>query len=305
MNLCTLSSHNGMRLDRALAQLITDKTRSALQKLISQELVYVDGKIGKKNTRLKGGEVIRILEIPQQCREKKVFSLSIIHEDNEIIVVDKPCGLVVHPSIHHKEGTLVDLLIQHYPLIKKIGDDPIRPGIVHRLDKDASGIMVVAKTQDSFDSLKRQFKLHTVDKEYRALVYGVLSPTEGIITLSLSRRNSSPKIIASHDIGKRAETHYWIEKKYASSTLVKVRTMSGRTHQIRAHFTALGHPLVGDTVYVGKKIKPLPSSRLMLHAYRLSFHNLDGKRLTYYAPIGGDFEAVIQSLERPTNERGH
>lgn len=296
MMLRALPLHNGMRLDQALAELITDQSRSSLQKWIRHGLVLVDGQTGKKNMRLKGGEAIRILEIPQQCAKKKVFSLSIIHEDNEVIVIDKPCGLVVHPSTHHKEGTLVDLLIQHYPLIKKVGDDPIRPGIVHRLDKDASGVMVIAKTQDSFDSLRRQFKLHTIDKEYRALVYGIPSPTDGIITLSLGRRNSSPKIIASYGIGKSAETHYWVEKKYVSSSLVKVCTISGRTHQIRAHFTALGHPLVGDAVYTSKKIRPISCPRLMLHAYLISFNDLNGRRATYAVPLPKDFEMVLSSL---------
>lgn len=284
---------NGMRLDVALSVLL-ECSRAEAQKRIGNGAVHVNGEIGKNNTRVQEGDDIQIDEIVANATVSKVCSdPTILHEDNDVIVLCKPIGLVVHPSREHPDGTLADFLCKHYPEIAKVGDDPNRPGIVHRLDKDASGVMVVARNSDSFDSLKRQFKLHHVEKDYYAVCYGAPSPLEGTISLRLGRRNSSPKIVASAVTGRAATTHYWVEKKAKFCSLVRLKIETGRTHQIRVHMYAVGNPLVGDTVYASKKIRSIPAPRLMLHAYRLEFADLSGEKRAFTCDIPKEFDEVL------------
>lgn len=284
---------DGMRLDVTLASLL-QCSRAEAQKRIAAGAVHVRGAIAKNNTRVHEGDTVCIEEeiraavSPVQREDPKI-----LYEDDDVIVLCKPVGLVVHPSREHPEGTLADFLCRRYPEIAKVGDDPNRPGIVHRLDKDASGVMVIARNEDSFDSLKRQFKLHHVEKDYYAICYGALSPLEGTISLRLGRKNSSPKIVARSTGGREATTHYWVEKKAKFCSLVRLKIETGRTHQIRAHLYAVGHPLVGDTVYASKKIRPIPAPRLMLHAYRLEFANLSGEKRTFECAVPKEFDAVL------------
>ncbi|MEK7648471.1 MAG: RluA family pseudouridine synthase [Patescibacteria group bacterium] len=293
MHLSITKELDGMRLDVALVSLL-GVTRSEIQKRLSKGNVHVNGKVGKKNTRMYEGDTV-VIEIEDKNVQEPlpIIVPKILHTDTECIVICKPRGLVVHPAPQHPSGTLVDFLLEHYPEMAKVGDDPQRPGIVHRLDKDASGVMVIARNQDSFDSLKRQFKIHTVKKEYYAVAYGVPLPLEGTISLLLGRRNSSPKIVASTQKGRKAITHYWVEKQAKFCSLVRIVTETGRTHQIRAHLYAVGNPLVGDTVYKSKKIKPIIVSRLMLHAYQLTFTDLTGKKQAFSCDIPEEFEEVL------------
>lgn len=290
---------DGMRLDKALVLLLKKTSRSEIQKRITLGLVDVNGSRGKNNLRVYKGDTVVVK------KEKKKVSLpsapvtvDVLYEDSDVIVICKPIGLVVHPTLHHPKGTLADILCKKYPEIAKVGDDPARPGIVHRLDKDASGIMLIARNQDSFDSLKRQFKLHEIEKEYYAIVYGNVKPTEGTISLMLGRRNSSPKIIASASKGRKATTHYWQEKTAGPCSLMRIETETGRTHQIRAHLYAVGHPLVGDVVYVGKKIKKIPSGRLMLHAYRIGFKDRKGLRRTFSCALPHVFSEMLLAYSK-------
>ncbi len=290
---------NGMRLDKALVLLLKKTSRSEIQKRIALGLVDVNGSQGKNNLRISESDIIAVK------KEKKKASLpsapaivDVLYEDSDVIVICKPIGLVVHPTLHHPKSTLADILCKKYPEIAKVGDDPSRPGIVHRLDKDASGIMLIARNQDSFDSLKRQFKLHEIEKEYYAIVYGEVKPAEGTISLMLGRRNSSPKIVASPIEGRKATTHYWQEKTSGPCSLVRIATETGRTHQIRAHLYAVGHPLVGDSVYVGKKIKKIPSQRLMLHAYRIGFKDREGLKKTFTCALPHMFSEMLLAYSK-------
>jgi len=287
---------DGTRLDVALA-IVLIGTRSEAQKRIGRGSISVNGAVGKNSMRVSEGDQIDVLyEAPKEAPQKIPKSPVILFEDGEMIVICKPAGLVVHPAPQHPTGTLVDFLLTSYPEIAKVGDDPNRPGIVHRLDKDASGVMVLARTSDSFDSLKHQFKIHAVHKEYYAVVYGTPSPRESTISLLLGRRNSSPKIVPSTVKGRKAVTHYWVEKKSKHCSLVRIVTETGRTHQIRAHFYAIGHPLVGDTVYKSKKIKPIAAPRLMLHAHRLTFKDLSGAQQVFECDIPKEFEVVLTNF---------
>ncbi|MFA5024607.1 MAG: RluA family pseudouridine synthase [Patescibacteria group bacterium] len=229
----------------------------------------------------------------------------IIFEDNNYLVINKPAGLAVHGGGNIKEPTLADWLIARYPKILEVGDDPARPGIVHRLDKDVSGLMVVAKTQASFESLKNKFKDREINKEYLALVYGQIANETGEINFSIKRANKGFKMAAlplntdnlltrhnpkNRDQGnidgffkaRLAETEFKVLKRFINYTLLSVKIKTGRTHQIRVHFFAYGHPLVGDDLYYTKKTKEknkkLKLGRVFLVANHLSFRDLDGEK---------------------------
>ncbi len=215
----------------------------------------------------------------------------ILFEDSELLVVDKPSGIMVHPLPGRAaDSTLVGWLRSHVPGIKNIGDDPDRPGIVHRLDRDASGLMVIAKTNTAFEQLKKQFTDHTIKKEYAVLVHGAMPRDEGTITLTIGRssnKRSRGKFVAkpTKSDGRRAVTHFVADRHTARYTLLTVNTETGRTHQIRAHFAAYGHPVVGDTEYGSKKWKD-DAPRLFLHARRLSCtHPRTGEPMTWESPL--------------------
>jgi 23S rRNA pseudouridine1911/1915/1917 synthase len=229
----------------------------------------------------------------------------VIFEDNNYLVINKPAGLAVHGGGNLKEATLADWLIKFYPEIKKVGDDPARPGLIHRLDKDVSGLMVIAKTQAAFDNLKEQFKNREINKEYIALVYGQVVNETGEINFPIKRARAGYKMAAlplktanlltrpnpkNRDQGniagffkaKEAITEFKILKKFVNYTLLRVKIKTGRTHQIRVHFFAYGHPLVGDNLYSTKKTKEknkkLQLGRVFLVASHLSFHDLAGEK---------------------------
>lgn len=241
--------------------------------------------------------------------------MKIIRETPDFIVIEKPAGLLVHPTVHHEGPTLVDELVAHYPKIKQVGDNHERPGIVHRLDREVSGLMVIAKTPEMFEHLKQQFAGRTVHKEYLALIHGKLPKDEGEIGFVIARSRRGGRMAArpSSQEGREAKTTYEVTRRFPNATLVRVLPETGRTHQIRAHFHALGHPLVGDRLYrtkrqrrkelqkfkgeetqmLGKQKIP----RLMLHATRLSFPDLDGKIQTFESSIPPEFNAFLNSLK--------
>jgi 23S rRNA pseudouridine1911/1915/1917 synthase len=244
----------------------------------------------------------------------------IIWESNDYLVIDKPAGLAVHGGGNIKELTLVDWLVKKYPKIKKVGDDSSRPGIVHRLDKDVSGLMVIAKSQASFESLKNQFKIREINKEYIALVHGRLDSDEGEINFPIKRASAGYKMAAlplqaadllsrrhpkDRDRGnidgvfqaKEALTEFKVIKRFVNYTLVNVKIKTGRTHQIRVHFCAIGHPLVGDDLYGTKKTKSinkkLSLGRVFLMSSRLLFVDLKGEAKEFFRELPADLVAHL------------
>lgn len=287
----------GMRLDKLILSLMPEYSRSQIQKMISNGKVVVDSKKVKPHHFLKKGVVILVTkDVPVIFKRGPLLTPRIIEETDDYIVLDKPSGLVVHPSAHHPHGTLVDFLLEHYPPIKKVGDDPLRPGIVHRLDKDASGVMVVAKNQDSFEALKLQFKLRTVKKQYLVIVYGQVTPKEGTIRFALGRSKQLFTRIARSQSGKAAVTNYWLLQSMGTCSLVKAQPETGRMHQIRVHFFSYGNPLLGDPIYKSKKIKVIEVSRLMLHASLLGIRDKKGVLHEYISEMPEDFLFVINKL---------
>ncbi len=222
----------------------------------------------------------------------------IIYEDKNILVIDKPAGLEVASQIEKDEPTLVDWLVKKYPAVAHVGPDPARPGIVHRLDKNASGLVVVAKNEPSFENLADQFKNRKVDKEYLTLVYGEVSQDEGTIEFPLARAKSGrfAALPLGSEKGRMAITEYEVAERFRNFTLLKVKIKTGRTHQIRVHLFALGYPVVGDQLYSQKKNKNQPLTRLFLHAAKLGFLGLDGERFDFESNLPEELADFISAL---------
>jgi 23S rRNA pseudouridine1911/1915/1917 synthase len=220
--------------------------------------------------------------------------LALLHADAVIVVVDKPAGVVVHPGAGQEQGTLVHGLIARYPELAVLHES--RPGIVHRLDRDTSGVMVVARTEEALDNLQRQFAARTVEKVYLAAVAGHLPQPEAIIDAPIGRDRNRRKTMAATIEGREARTAYRVVGESAAYTLVEVRPLTGRTHQIRVHFAAIGHPVVGDRTY-GRGGRASRGGRLALHAWRLSLdHPSTGQRVTFEAPVPADLTRVLAEL---------
>ena len=230
--------------------------------------------------------------------------IKIIDDTNDYLVIEKPAGLLVHPAPGHTETTLVDELLTKYPELKSVGDNPARPGLVHRLDKEASGLMVVAKTQAMFNNLKQQFQARTVNKEYITLVHGVMTPTQehDVIDKAIGRAHGRIARMAAHsqslDSAKEAKTEYWVIKRLRHHTLLRVKIHTGRTHQIRVHMFSLGYPLVGDKIYIQKRVKPAKNiERLFLHSNKLGFKDLASEYHEYESKLPGELQNFLTSLK--------
>ncbi len=291
-----------IRLDAFLVR-HTDMSRTKLQAIIKDGRVTVNGKIVKPNhiVRYSNTIVVNDLEVPLQV-EAKISHASdptILYEDDNYLVVNKPSGLIVHggPGIH--EPTLADWAVAHAAQIAEVGDQPQeRPGIVHRLDRDVSGVMVIAKTQNAFMNLKKQFQNHSIDKRYLALAQGRITDQAGRIDFAIARSPSKSGLMVARvksTEGKKAETVFHVERFVKGTTLVHVRTLTGRTHQIRVHFKAIGHPLVGDPLYKIRRLKmeKLPAPRVFLHAEHLGFDDLNGKHKEFEAPLPADLQQYL------------
>jgi len=300
MHITVSSSDVGKRLDKVVPEMLPDISRNQIQKMIKDGLVTVNDRQVLPHCFLKEGDVVRVTEKkPQEIKNiQPVPEFRVFFECADYLVIDKPPGLVAHAGAHTTTQTLVDQLLERYPTLRQVGEDPMRPGIVHRLDKEASGVMVIAKTQSSFESLVRQFKLRQVKKQYAILVYGHVEPTEGVIDLPITRsKQQYTRRAAGRNDGRQAVTRYWVERLIGNTSLVRVQPETGRTHQIRVHFFAKGNPIVGDPLYVSKKIKKIASGRLMLHAELLGFHDLAGEWREYTIPPNDDFQNILKQVE--------
>lgn len=303
----------GQRLDKFLTQRLKNLSRSQWQKLIKQSLITVNELPAAPHYGLKTGDRINIkkkISEPKKKTEakktKKPPAIKIIDETDEFLVINKPAGLAAHSANGY---TLADWLIGRYPTIKQVGENPERPGIAHRLDKDVSGLMVIAKTQAAFNNLKKQFQSRTVKKQYTALVYGQIQKPSGLINFPIKRSSDGYKMAALpltvkgqiSTLGRRAETYFEIIKKFINYTLLKIAIKTGRTHQIRVHLSAYGHPLVGDDIYGTTKTriqnKKLELSRIFLIADRLSFTDLANQRRSYRISLTNELKNILKIIK--------
>lgn len=295
------STEKGARLDAYLARVLPDQSRSRIARLIEGGHVTVDGRPSKPSLRLRGGEAVQVVVPPPAPADipAEAIPLDVLYEDGELIVLNKPSGLVVHPGAGRRTGTLVNALLHRCPDLAGIGDK-VRPGIVHRLDRDTSGAMVAAKTERAHRSLAAQFKDRTVEKEYLAVVAGRMPKKAGIIEAAIGRHATERKKMTTRTRrGREAVTEYRVIAEGERASLLSVRILTGRTHQIRVHMAAMGHPVLGDAAYGGKSARPadIPLPRQMLHARRLALaHPVTGERLSFTAPVPADMRNLLERL---------
>ena len=290
------------RLDTYVSSLNSDLSRSMAQKLIKEENVLVNGKASKESYRMKlGDKVIVRIEPPKEIEvEAQDIPLDIVFEDDDIIVVNKSKGMVVHPGNGNMDGTLVNAVLSHSKdSLSGIGGK-IRPGIVHRLDKDTSGLIIVAKNDNAHLNISEQIKNHEVTKIYTCLVKGNIEEDEATIDMPIGRDTRDRKKMAIDSDGKEAVTHFKVLKRYYDYTLLRVKIDTGRTHQIRVHMAKIHHPLVGDEVYSNGKNEFNVKGQL-LHSTILEFrHPRTNEKLHFEAPLPEEFEKVLETL----NKRG-
>jgi 23S rRNA pseudouridine1911/1915/1917 synthase len=289
----------GERLDRAVA-LLTGWSRREVQELVGEGAVLVDGARVAKSHRLDAGSVIELRGAPAVAGRplgEPDLEVVVRHEDPDLVVVAKPAGLVVHPGAGHPDGTLVNGLLARYPEIAEVGD-PARPGIVHRLDRDTSGLMVVARTQPAYDGLVAMLAARDVERRYEALVWGVPEAARGVVDAPIGRSVRQPTRMAVREGGRPARTAYEVVATYAEPALARLecRLETGRTHQIRVHLQAIGHPVVGDPVYGGRR-DSAPLDRPFLHAGRLAFvHPVSGREVEVEEPLAPELVALLDRL---------
>jgi len=284
------------RLDKVLAQQLADVSRSQLKNLIDQGLVTVNQQVVKAKYSVAVGDQIEINPPAPKTIDlsPEDMDLDTVYEDDDVIVVNKPQGMVVHPSAGHPNHTLVNGLLHHSPLSTINGE--FRPGIVHRIDKDTSGLLMVAKNDHAHQSLAAQLKAKTNEREYIALVHGVIKENEGKIDAPIGRSLKDRKQQAVVPNGKAAVTHFKVLKRYQHYTLISCHLETGRTHQIRVHMKYINHPLAGDPLYGPRKT--LPGNGQYLHAKTLGFvHPTTGEQMRFSAPLPDWFEKMIQYLD--------
>ena len=297
MNLLVEENFSPRRLDIYLSEKFSEWSRSHVQKLIADGLVTVDGANVKANFKLKGGEKIFIEEVDAAEVEylPENLPLDILYEDADLIIVNKARGMTVHPADTVKHGTLVNALLYHCKDLSGINGVK-RPGIVHRLDKDTSGVMVVAKTDSAHLSLAEQISTKTATRTYLAIVHGVIDDNAGIITGAIGRDKADRKKMAITPDGKSAVTEFKVLERFANFTYVECKLQTGRTHQIRVHMTAIGHPLLGDTKYTARK-NPFDIGGQALHSHTLKLiHPTTGEMMTFTAPLPDDMENILAQL---------
>ncbi|MCI4453564.1 MAG: RluA family pseudouridine synthase [Thermodesulfobacterium sp.] len=289
----------GERFDVYLRAKLPDLSRERIKNLIEEGFILVEGKSVKPSYKLKGGEqvLVRIPVEKEYSLQPKEVPFEILYEDEDLAVIYKPAGIVVHPAPGHLDDTLVHGLLLKLRSLSGVGGE-LRPGIVHRLDKDTSGVMLVAKNDFAHKKLTQDFKERRVEKEYLAIVYGKLTQKEGTLDFLIGRHPVQRKRMAVVKEGRQALTKYKVLKLFKKATLVLAKPVTGRTHQLRVHFSHIGHPILGDPIYGGLKPDVPRPERLMLHAYRISFeHPRTDAHLTFTKDPPEDFEGYLKLLE--------
>lgn len=294
--------HAGRRLDQSLAELLPEYSRSRLALWIDAGRVQVQGAPASRRQKVWGGEGVAVSPEPlpeESAHQPQAMALDIVHEDEDILVVNKPPGLVTHPGAGNWEGTLLNALLHHSPQVAGLP----RAGIVHRLDKDTSGLMVVAKTLEAHTRLVADLQARSVQRIYWAVARGVFKTGAGQVQAAIGRHPSQRTKMAVLPEGSRgsrpALTHWQVREQYDACAWVECRLVTGRTHQIRVHLAHIGHPLLGDAVYGGRGRGPLPFPRQALHAVSLGLsHPRSGEKLAWEAPPPEDFQVLISSLRQ-------
>lgn len=293
--------YDGERIDRFLSGKMEDCSRSYLQKLIKDGLVCIDGRPVKANYKLKGTETVTV-EIPEASEPDIVaedIPLSILYEDNDILVVNKPKGMVVHPAAGHYSGTLVNAILFHYKDQLSGINGVMRPGIVHRIDMDTTGSLLVCKNDNAHRVVAEQLKEHSIRRVYHAIVCGNIKDEEGTVNAPIGRHPADRKKMSIHSRnGKAAITHYRVLERFAGYTYVACTLETGRTHQIRVHMASIGHPILGDTVYGPHKC-PFALQGQTLHAKILGIHHpSSGEYMEFDAPLPEYFEKMLIKLRQ-------
>lgn len=294
---------SGLRIDKFLTESCPDYTRSFLQKLLKSELVEVNGKPVKSSYKTAAGDTVTF-EVPEAVEAEitaQEMPLDILYEDEDVILINKPKGMVVHPAAGHYEGTLVNGLMHHCREQLSGINGVMRPGIVHRIDMDTTGVLIVCKNDLAHNSIAEQLKVHSITRKYYAVVFGSLKADEGTIHAPIGRHpNDRKKMSINSKNGKDAVTHYKVLERFHGYTLVECRLETGRTHQIRVHMASIGHPLLGDQVY-GPAKQPFRLQGQTLHAGVLGFlHPRTGEYMEFSAPLPKYFEELLEKLRRLT-----
>ena len=290
-----LADQEGERLDQFLARRLPGLSRTRAQRMIQDGMARVDGSLERPGYRLRFGEMVSVIPetAPELAAEPEAIPIDVRYEDADVIVVNKQVGLTVHPTPGHSTVTLVNALLAHCPDLAPIGD-AIRPGLVHRLDRNTSGVMVVAKNMAAMETLQEQTRARTMEKRYHAVTAGVPDPATGTIDAPIGRDPSDRRKMAIVERGKASRTEYWLRERYRDAALVECRLITGRTHQIRVHLSAMGHPVLGDEVYGSTSAL---IDRQALHAFKLGFdHPRSGERVVVEAEPPDDMQGLLAAL---------
>ena len=289
---------NGERLDKAVALLNSELSRSFITKLIDEGKITINGKVEKPSFKVKENDEINIEEIvdvKSDIKEEDI-PLDVVYEDDDILIINKPQGMVVHPANGHYSGTLVNALMFMEDSLSSI-NGVIRPGIVHRIDKDTSGLLCVAKNDNAHHFLAEQLKDHTMAREYVALVRGIIKENSGTIEMPIGRDKKDRQKMAVAKEGKPAVTHFQVLERFKDHTLVKCQLVSGRTHQIRVHMSAIGHPVEGDPLYAGKNYDKIYKKGQLLVAFKLKLiHPTTKKEMVFNIDLPDYFQKVLEDL---------
>ena len=289
---------NGERLDKAVALLNNELSRSFITKLIDEGKITINGKVEKPSFKVKDNDEINIediVDVKSDIKEEDI-PLDVVYEDDDILVINKPQGMVVHPANGHYSGTLVNALMFMEDSLSSI-NGVIRPGIVHRIDKDTSGLLCVAKNDNAHHFLAEQLKDHTMAREYMALVRGVIKENRGTLEMPIGRDKKDRQKMAVVKEGKPAVTHFQVIERFRDHTLVKCQLVSGRTHQIRVHMSAIGHPVEGDPLYAGKNYDKIYKNGQLLVAFKLKLiHPTTKKEMVFNIDLPDYFQKVLESL---------
>lgn len=287
------------RLDSFVAKRITDYSRSYLSQLINDGLITVNGNKSKASYKVGCGDIIEVT-IPEPINtdaKPEEIPLNIVYEDSDLLIINKPQGMVVHPACGHHEGTLVNALLSHCGEDLSDINGVIRPGIVHRIDKDTSGLMVVCKNNETHLKLADMLSRHEIKRQYRTVVYGVVGPDKGTINAPIGRSSTDRRKMTVTEEGKPSVTHFEVVKRYRNVTDLKVDLETGRTHQIRAHMTYIGHPVVGDPLYASKKPKYGMIGQV-LHSQTISFvHPRTGEEIYFTSELPDYYVRLLEGLD--------